>query len=175
MSWPHAPQHWLFEPGIYMITAGTYGKHSHLAAEERRAEFQHLLFAAADEFGWQLQAWAILPNHYHLIAVSPDQPQSLRKLIGKLHMQSAKAFNSQDATPGRKVWFQYWDSRITFEHSYLARLNYVHSNPVKHGLATTAKDYPWCSAAWFAQQAPSAFVKTVAGFKKDQLKLPDDF
>jgi hypothetical protein len=22
MNWPHAPTHWLFEPGLYMATAG---------------------------------------------------------------------------------------------------------------------------------------------------------
>ncbi len=24
MNWPHAPAHWLFEPGLYIVTAGTY-------------------------------------------------------------------------------------------------------------------------------------------------------
>ena len=32
--------------------------------------------------------------------------------------------------------------------SYLARLNYVHQNPVKHGLVRVANQYRWCSAAW---------------------------
>ncbi len=75
----------------------------------------------------------------------------------------------------RKVWFQYWDSRITFERSYLARLNYVHYNPVKHGVTANATNYPWCSAAWFDQNAPTSFVKTVKSFKTDKLKVPDDF
>jgi hypothetical protein len=35
LNWPHAPKHWLYEPGIYMVTAGTYQKLPHLNSPER--------------------------------------------------------------------------------------------------------------------------------------------
>ena len=96
-------------------------------------------------------------------------------MIGKPHMITAKEFNLQDGQPGRKVWFQYWDSKITFQKSYLARMNYVMNNPVKHGLVAQAKNYPWCSAAWFEINVPSSFSKTVGNFKTDKLNIYDDF
>ena len=80
-------------------------------------------------------------------------------------MTTAKEFNRADDTPGRKIWFQYWETQLTFKRSYLARLNYVHNNPVKHGVTTEAKNYAWCSAAWFATNASPAFRATVDGFK----------
>ena len=67
------------------------------------------------------------------------------------------------------------ETRLTFEKSYLARLNYVIKNPVKHGLVTLAEDYPWCSAGWFSENATSAFQKTVASFRIDRLKIEDDY
>jgi putative transposase len=76
---------------------------------------------------------------------------------------------------GRKVWFNFWDTKLTSERSYLARLNYVHQNPVKHGLVTMANQYRWCSAAWFERVASPAMVKTIYGFKTDKLKIYDDF
>lgn len=173
MNWPHAPAHWLLEPGIYMVTSGTYLKAAHLNSPTRLDFFLESLFACADEFGWKLHAWAVLWNHYHLLAASPPDPASLPKMLGKLHMITARQFNLWDARPGRKIWFQFWDSHITFERSYLARLNYVHYNPVRHGVVGNAETYPWCSASWFASNAPAAFVKTVQSFKSD--KLPDDF
>jgi putative transposase len=100
---------------------------------------------------------------------------NLGRFLGKLHMVTAKQLNQWDQQPGRKIWFQYWDSHITFEKSYLARLHYVHNNPVKHGLVANATNYPWCSASWFEQNSPQAFVKTVYSFKTDQLVIPDDF
>ena len=175
MNWPHAPKHWLFEPGTYMVTTGTYQKKSHLNTSERRDTFVEALFAGATEFGWSLQAWAVLPNHYHFIAISPADPSSLRRFLGKLHMATSKHLNELDGQPGRKVWFQFWDSHITFERSYLARLNYVHHNPVHHGLVDNAENYQWCSAGWFGRNAPPSFVSTVKSFKIDALKVPDDF
>ncbi len=175
MNWPHAPAHWLFEPGIYMVTAGTYLKVPHLNTPERLDFVVEALFARADEFGWKLRAWAVLANHYHFVAASPTDPGSLRKMLSKLHMTTAKQLNLWDNRSGRKVWFQYWDSHMTFERSYLARLNYVHNNPVRHGVTGIAENYKWCSASWFARSASPGFVKTVQSFKTDKLEVPDDF
>ena len=175
MNWPHAPAHWLFEPGIFMVTAGTYLKKPLLNLPERLDFVLDSLFARAEEFGWTLRAWAVLSNHYHFVASSPADPSTLRQMLGKLHMNTAKQINQWDAQPGRKVWHQFWDSHITFERSYLARLRYVHGNPVHHGVADHAENYKWCSASWFAHTTSTAFVKTVQGFKTDQITVPDDF
>ena len=88
---------------------------------------------------------------------------------------TAHALNARDAAPGRKVWFQYWDSRITYEASLLARLRYVHTNPAHHRVVSDPETYPWCSAAWFARSAPPAFVETVRRMKTDSLSVSDDF
>jgi len=175
VNWPHAPQHWLFEPGTYMVTAGTYRKQPHLNTPERRDYFLETLFARAAEFGWLLRAWAVLSNHYHFIAASPADPGSLRRLLGKLHMTTSKRLNELDGQPGRRVWFQFWDNHLTFERSYLVRLNYVHHNAAHHGIVNNVESYAWCSAAWFARNAPASFVVTVKSFKTDELEIPDDF
>ena len=44
----------------------------------------------------------------------------------------------------------------------------MHNNPVKHNLATDARNYPWCSMSWFNQHAPDAFRRTVSSFKYDR-------
>ncbi|MBI5751331.1 MAG: hypothetical protein HZA59_04175 [Hydrogenophilales bacterium] len=114
-------------------------------------------------------------NHYHFIATSPEDPGTLRNFIGKLHMTTAKQLNEWDGTPGRKVWYQFWDSYITFERSYLARLNYVHHNPVHHGVTDNVLGYRWCSARRFSVNAPSALMETVESCKIDELEVEDDF
>jgi len=175
MNWPHGPAHWLFEPGLYIITTGTCRKVSHLNSPGKLDFFQNSLFQYADEFGWDLRACAVLANHYHFVAASPNDPTTLRKFLGKLHMQTAKQLNHWDNTPGRKVWFQFWESHITFERSYLARLNYVHHNPARHGVVPLAENYKWCSASWFTRNVPPAFVNMVKSFKIDRVQVPDEF
>jgi putative transposase len=73
------------------------------------------------------------------------------------------------------VWHNYWETRLTYQRSYLARLNYVHQNPVKHGLVPVASQYRWCSAAWFERTASTAQVKSIYRFKVDQVRVRDDF
>ncbi len=80
-----------------------------------------------------------------------------------------------DQVPGRQVWHNFWETRLTFEKSYFARLNYTHHNAVKHGLVRVANQYPWCSAGWFERTATPVEVKTIYGFKTDRLQVGDDF
>lgn len=174
-DWHHAPLHRLAEQGIYMVTAGTLHK-EHFFKEPARLDLlqQHLLDYAA-ESGWALQAWAVFPNHYHFVAASPENPESLPKFLGKLHMKTAQAVNQLDGVSGRKVWYQFWDSHITFENSYWPRLRYVQENAVKHGLVTVASDYRWCSAGWFERTADAAVRRKLESYKTDRLEVYDEF
>ncbi|MCF7838169.1 MAG: transposase [Candidatus Marinimicrobia bacterium] len=174
-QWPHAPVHRFAPNTLHMITAGTYLKRHYLNTAdklERMVEHLHGVFL---RFGWELRAWAVLSNHYHVIARAPLQQVSLKTVLQRLHSIAAADLNQADATPGRKVWYQYWDRCLTYERSYLARLNYVNQNAVKHGIVHCATDYPYCSAGHFLQTARPAFAATVASFKWDKLKEPDDF
>ena len=174
-QWPHSPAHKLDEKGTYMVTAGTYRKEKFFNTPERLAFLHDLLLEFANEFELQLQAWAVFSNHYHFVTVSRDDSGPIKRMISKLHTLTAAYVNRLDATPGRKVWFQYWDTWITFERSFLARLNYVNNNAVHHRLAEEARQYPYCSAAWFERTAKEAFRESVAGFKTDRVKVIDDF
>ena len=172
-NWPHAPPHHIGPDGVYMVTAGTYGKLHHFHTEDRLDFLQDLLFQIAEEFGWRLEAWALLSNHYHFIASPGGDSRSLPELIRKLHSLSARHINQLEASPGRKIWHNYRDSHVVTERSYLARLHYVHANAVHHKLVAAADRYRWCSAAWFESHSDPARVQTVYGFPIDRLLASD--
>jgi putative transposase len=139
---------------------------------------QRGLLTVARDFGWSLEAWAVFSNHYHFVAHSPaDQntSQSLSPMLSSLHVKLSGWINLLDDTPGRKNWHNYRETKLTHQQSYLARLNYVHQNPVKHGLIPVANLYPWCSAAWFERTASTAMVKSIYRFKTDRVNVDDDF
>ena len=132
----------------------------------------------ASEAGWKLEAWAVFSNRYHFVAHSPqadDTAESLTRMLSLLHEKTAKWVNKLDGQPGRQVWHNFWDTKLTYEKSYLARLNYVHQNPVKHGLVSVARAYPWCSAAWFERTARPAQIKTVYSLKMDKINVFDEY
>ncbi len=173
-KWPHAPIHILDKSGTYMVTSGTYKKEKFFHDSEKLELLHSDLHSFAKEFGWELQAWSVFPNHYHFIAAS-QEPSNLRDFISKLHSVTARNINREDDTPGRKVWFQYWDTRITYQSSYLARLNYVHCNPAHHHIVDDPRKYKWCSAKWFEGNAGASFYNTVTNMKTDRVKVIDEF
>ena len=174
-EWIHGPSH-KFEPhAVYFLTAGTYRKVRLFDTAGKRDFLLDSLFHEAQHWDWDLQAWAVMSNHYHFVATAPANPKTLRRMITALHSKTAIWINQVDDMPSRHVWFQYRDTCLTYQRSYLARLNYVHNNPVKHGLVRNAEDYTWCSMAWFQRNAEEGFRRTVLSMKHDKVNVEDDF
>ena len=176
--WPHAPIHQLAERGTYFVTGSTYQKAHRFRGAKRLRVLHRGLLTVAGQFRWQLETWAVFSNHYHFVAHSPGDAQdasNLSAMLSVLHVKTAGWVNKPDNAPGRKVWFNFWDTRLTHQRSYLARLNYVHQNAVKHGLVPVACQYPWCSAAWFERTASAAMVKSIYRFKMDRISVTDEF
>ncbi len=176
--WPHAPIHQLSIGGTYFVTASTYLKAHHFRGAARLRVLHRGLLIVARDFGWQLEAWAVFSNHYHFVGHSPPNlphAANLTAMLSVLHVKTAGWINKLDRASGREVWFNFRETRLTYQRSYLARLNYVHQNPVKHGLTPVASQYPWCSARWFEGSASVAMVKSVYRFKIDRLQVADDF
>lgn len=181
-EWPHSPSHRWSPGSTYIVTGATLDNKHYLRTPEHLSVFRNLLFEQAEMRGWKLQAWAILINHYHFIAdapeqlMEPDQKKSeISSFLRALHSKGSIAINKLDGVSGRKVFYQYWDTELTYAESYFARLHYVHKNPEKHGVVLRAEDYPWCSMAWFKTHGQQAFVNTILSFKTDQVNVYDGF
>jgi len=158
-----------------MVTAGTYYKEPFFRGADRLDYLCGMLLELAEHYSWHPQAWAVFPNHYHFVALSPPKGATLVQFTRHLHGLTAIETNRWDNVAGRHVWYQYWDKELTFQRSYLARLGYVHKNAVHHGLVREPSLYPWCSAGWFQREAETSFYKTVMGTKIDQVQVADDY
>ena len=117
-----------------------------------------------------------MSNHYHFLAESPEASgESLREWLKEFHRTAAMKVNTLSGIPGHRVWMNFRETLITHQTSYLARLRYVNDNPAHHRLVKLARDYRWCSAAWFEKNAPRSFVESVGRFKTDMINVWDDF
>ena len=173
--WHHRPAHLFLPNRFYIVTAGTLHKENFFRSTDRLQLLQDLLHETAPLHGWELQSWAIFSNHYHFIAQAPELAGTLKPMLQRLHSVTARKVNQMDGVTGRQVWFQYWDTCLTYEKSYLARLHYVNHNPVHHGLVPVASQYPFCSAAWFETQAEPTFRRKVESFGIERVNMVDDF
>ncbi|MFN8413665.1 MAG: transposase [Anaerolineales bacterium] len=171
----HNPPHYFVPNAMYIVTGAILYNKRLLYDDKRKHLVQEILFERAAHWNWQLEAWAILENHYHFIAQAPENALTLEKLIRQVHSKTAVELNKLDKTSGRKVWHNYWDTCLTHETSYYARLHYVHLNPVKHKLTQNAEEYPFCSYRWFLEKTGEEFQNVVMSQSIDKLKIYDDF
>ena len=173
-DWPHAPPHRFADAGTYFVTGATLHKQHFYRTAAARDQLQEQLFSLTERHGCALQAWALFSNHYHLV-VQNQHAESIRTMVARFHSEAARGINEQDGVRGRKVWFQFWDTQLTYENSWLARLRYTHENAVHHGVVADARQYRWCSASWFERTAKPSLVETVARFKIDRVNVYDEF
>ncbi|MDA1053192.1 MAG: transposase [Planctomycetota bacterium] len=174
-DWPHAPLHRVSNHGTFIVTGSTLHKQPLFRGREALELLHDSLLKLAKQHGWTLEAWAVFPNHYHFVAHGGEAASKLDDFLTHVHADTARDLNEAQSKPGRQVWFNFWETGLTYEKSYLARLAYVHQNPVRHGLVPVANQYRWCSAAWFERTATAAQVKTIYGFKIDRVKVRDDY
>jgi REP element-mobilizing transposase RayT len=99
-NWPHSPAHYLRNGGTYIVTAGTYNHANVFRGCERLTKLTNHILELAERYAWSLQAWAVFPNHYHLVGRS-EAPESMQSFLQDLHSITAIEANKLDQTSSR--------------------------------------------------------------------------
>ena len=98
-----------------------------------------------------IHAWVVLPEHMHCVIELPDGDDDFSTrwmLIKMLFSKGVPKHERRSATRverrERGIWQRrYWEHLIRDERDYQAHVDYVHINPVKHGLVKSVKDWPY--------------------------------
>ena len=112
--------------------------------DEDRTDFVNRLAALAREGSLIVYAWALMPNHFHLLVRTGQQPlfRSMRRLLTGYVVN----FNQRHQRNGHLFQNRY-KSIICAEDPYLLELTrYIHLNPVRGGLVpglSQLRRYPW--------------------------------
>ncbi|MEX0321770.1 MAG: transposase [Puniceicoccaceae bacterium] len=132
--------------GIFFVT-GTNYLHKKIIGKshDRLDEFMVRMIDAIESVNFELHAFCVMPNHYHII-VDGTGVEILRTALGKVHGLTSRKWNLEDDQVGRKVWFRAFDRQITSNRSYYSILNYIHYNPVKACLCKRITEWSWSSA-----------------------------
>ncbi len=100
-----------------------------------------------------LHAFAVMPNHVHLL-VSPLVP--VPKLTKSLKGITAKRANEMLALTGRPFWQEESYDHLVRNQKEFERVRfYIEHNPVRAGLVKEADQYQWSSAQWATRGSPA--------------------
>jgi putative transposase len=171
----HNPPHLFLPDAIYMVTAATYEKKRLFGTPELLCLLRDAILKDFVRRGWQMRAYVVLPNHYHLLAVAPDEDAALPEVVRSIHSYAAHRVARAGQTLGSRVWWNYWDSCITHERSYFARINYIHFNPVKHGYVDDPAKWEYSSFREMCESDPSEAERLKTDYPFDRVEVDDDF
>ena len=98
-------------------------------------------------------AWVVLPEHMHAIWKLPDNDcdfsmrWSLIKSGFSRQISKTEPIGKSRMTKGeRGIWQRrFWEHEIRDGQDLLVHINYIHNNPVKHGHAQSAAEWPYTS------------------------------
>jgi putative transposase len=127
--------------GTYFFTVVTDGRrpvfHDPAAVGLLRGAFRRVY---ADR-PFVIDAMVVLPDHLHTVRTLPkdDSDYSMRWRLIKRTFTSAVRFQ-------KPIWQKrFWEHRIRDDDDWRRHLDYIHWNPVKHGLAHDVWEWPYSS------------------------------
>jgi putative transposase len=147
-------------PGAtYFFTVVTYQRQP-LFVELDNIELLREVFRevkAASPF--EIDAMVVLPDHLHCLWTLPETDANFSerwRCIKAKFSRQCVAPSQQSASRSSKgekaVWQRrFWEHHIRNEADFINHVEYIHYNPVKHGLVAAPKDWPHSSFHKYVQ------------------------
>ena len=98
-----------------------------------------------------IHGWVVLPDHLHCLIELPPGDADYAKRWFLIKSCFSRGVPRLEPRPGcrlsrgeRGIWQRrYWEHLIRDECDYRAHLDYIHINPLKHGLVERVSDWPY--------------------------------
>jgi putative transposase len=126
-------------PGQVMhVLARSHDQKIIFSDEADYRQYLNWIREAAKEFSCAIHAFALMPNHTHLL-VTPQYDYSLAKLMQSLGRRYSQYFNRMHSSSG-SIWEGRFCSSL-IDPDYVLRVQrYIELNPVRAGLETRPED-----------------------------------
>lgn len=141
--------------GSFFFTLVMVGRRPIFASEEAVDVLRDAFRSVRLSRPFELDAMVVLPDHLHCIWTLPpgDADFATRWRLVKTwftkHCDPAlrlRQSHSQVARNEQALWqHRYWEHMLRDENDYARHVEYIHFNPVKHGLVLSAIDWPHSS------------------------------
>lgn len=150
--------------GSYFFTVVTERRAGILLNDAARDCLREAIRHCRRTLPFAVDALVILPDHIHTIWTLPPNDGDFSKRWGiiKKHFTQhwlARGGTEQTQTASRLrnrrrgVWQRrFWDHLLRDEGDYQNHFDYLHFNPVKHGLVKNVADWPYSSFHRWAEQ-----------------------
>ena len=138
--------------GTYFFTVVTHQRRPLFSLPANVQRLRTALRRTQSAYPFRIDAMVVLPDHLHALWTLPDDDGDHARrwrLAKTLFTQSAPEDVPGDRArrPGeRSVWQRrYWEHLVRDDEDFRRHMDYIHYNPVKHGLVEQPGDWPYSS------------------------------
>jgi putative transposase len=125
--------------GTFFFTVVTHRRRKLFYEINNRVIFKKVIMEVQSTHPFKIDAWVLLPEHLHCIWTLPEGDMDFSKRWGLIKAKFTKSMSR----PTSPVWQnRFWEHLIRDDRDLQTHLDYIHYNPVKHGLAESPKDWP---------------------------------
>jgi putative transposase len=129
---------------------------------------------------FSIEAWVILPDHMHTVWTLPEGDsdysgrwREIKKAFSKAIPANEYRSTARIKQGERGIWQRrFWEHTITSERDYRNHIDYVHVNPLKHGLVAQVKDWPYSSFHHHVRQG--VYTENWCSRRLEKPKAPSD-
>ncbi|MDB9496952.1 transposase [Spirulina major CS-329] len=150
--------------GTYFITQVTYQREKWLCQDIGRQALREAILKVKSKYPFSLDAVVLLPDHFHWIFTLPpdDHDFSVRLRLIKTHVTKhyrnridikRNISRSRRQRQEKNLWQRrFWEHLIRDEHDFARHCDYIHYNPVHHGLCISPQDWTFSTIHRFIQE-----------------------
>jgi len=137
--------------GTYFFTVNLLNRRGNNLLIEHINLLRASVWTVKQRHPFNIHGWVILPDHLHCILELPGDGTDFSTRWRLIKMGFSKALpRLERISPSRQqrgergIWQRrFWEHLIRDEADFLAHMDYIHINPVKHGLVKCVVDWPY--------------------------------
>lgn len=148
--------------GTYFFTVVTHQRQNILTIPDNVALLRKAFRYAMKNHPFTIDAAVILPDHLHCLWTLPENDHDfstrwrlIKSFFSRNYEQTQQLpiTKSRAKKQERAVWQRrFWEHYIRDQDDFKNHVDYIHYNPVKHGLVTAAKDWQYSSFSRYVNQ-----------------------
>jgi putative transposase len=143
--------------GVYHITARGNRQRAIYTDVWSRERFLILLDDVVDRMRWQVHAYCLMTNHYHLLVETPDS--NISRGMERLNGIYARWFNWRHGFEGHLFGRRFHDEMVERDAHLLELSRYIVLNPVRAKMCAHPSEWQWSSYnATVANGEPAPFL-----------------
>jgi putative transposase len=140
--------------GTYFFTVVTRERKPVFTSDRNIEALRHAFRTVRERRPFAVEAIAVLPDHLHCIWRLPENDADYSGRWREIKKLTSRAIAPlSDERKERGLWQRrFWEHAIRDHRDWRLHMDYVHYNPVKHGLVRRPRDWPWSSFARWVER-----------------------